>query len=101
MNVQYFKYQIYDELNGAKDYIEKAIEIRAMNPTWAKTLADMSATELSHATHLYEMFEQYYKKLSEEYKEMPDYIQETKDCIVAMYVEKTAKVKYMHEMFSK
>jgi uncharacterized protein YdhG (YjbR/CyaY superfamily) len=47
------------------------------------------------------MFEQYYKKLSEEYKEMPDYIQETKDCIVDMYVEKSAKVKYMHEMFSK
>jgi hypothetical protein len=101
MNVKYFKCQIHDELHGAKDYIEKAIEIRAMNPTWAKTLSEMSATELSHATHLYEMFEQYYKKLSDEYSKIPEYIQEDKDYIANMYVEKSAKVKYMHEMFNR
>lgn len=101
MDLEYFKDQICDELHGAKMYIKNAIEIKAMAPDWGPTLVDMSATELSHATNLYKMAEQYYTKITAQYSEVPKYLKDMWDYITTEYTEKTAKVKYMHSLYNK
>ena len=101
MNIWYFKTQIPDELHGAKDYIKRAIEIRAMYAPWSKILAEMSKAELDHATKLYDMFQEYYAKLSGEYKEMPDYCVEAYNCINDEYTKCSVEVKMLHEIFNR
>lgn len=102
MGFEYFKETICEELCGAKDYIVKAIEIRAMAPTWAKTLAAMSLEELEHTTKLYKMFEEYYVKQSASYNNNPpEYITGIRKDIVECMTDKTAEVRYLHDMFNK
>lgn len=99
MDLKYFKCHIEEELDGAKDYVKRAIEIKPMSSSWGKLFLEMSANELEHAKNLYTMFEEYYKKISETYDKVPDYIEDGKNCIVDMYTECTAKIKYMHSMY--
>ena len=99
MNVCYFKDKIPDELYGAKEYIKRAIEIRLMNPSWAKDLVEMSSAELEHATKLYKMFQEYYSKLKDLYKEIPEYIQDAHKEITEEYTKCSVEIKYLHEMF--
>lgn len=101
MDLEYFKDQICEELHGAKCYIKNAIEIKAMAPNWSPLLVEMSAAELKHAANLYTMAQEYYTKVTAQYNEVPHYLKEMWDCIVDNYTEKTAKVKYMHEMYNK
>ncbi len=101
MDAQYFKNNISDELDGATCYVKRAIEIKAMSPDWAKMFLDMSATELDHATKLWKMFEQYYKIVADKYKTVPEYIEELYNEASEEYAERSAKVKYMHEMYNK
>ena len=102
MDAYYFKKQIREELDGAEEYIKRAVEIRAMNSSWGKMFVDMSSNELEHAAHLFKMFEEYYQKLYESNGEnMPKYIKDIKDCIDEMYMEEGAKIRLMHEMYSK
>lgn len=101
MDAQYFKNNISDELDGATCYVKRAIEIKGMSPDWAKMFLDMSATELDHATKLWKMFEQYYKIIVDNYKTVPDYIEELHEEAAKEYAERSAKVKYMHEMYNK
>lgn len=101
MDLKYFKDHIEDELDGSKDYIMRAMELKPMNPTWAKHFVDMSAAELNHATMLFDLFNDYYKTLGGSYTAMPDYIEDMKDDITEMYMECYPKIKIMHEMFSK
>lgn len=99
MNIWYFKEKIPDELDGAKDYIKRAIEIRAMHMPWAKQLVDMSAAELEHATMLYKMFQEYYSKLDAEFKELPDYVTEAKEMLDEKYTKCSAEIKYLHDIY--
>lgn len=99
MNIWYFKEKIPDELDGAKDYIKRAIEIRAMHSPWAKQLVDMSSNELEHATMLYKMFQEYYAKMDAEFKELPDYIKEAKEMLDEKYTKCSAEIKYLHEIY--
>ena len=102
MNAEYFKEQICDELKGAKCYAKKAIEIRAMAPSWAQMFIKMSAAELDHSTELYKMFQEYYQKITESYKDnIPEYLKDIKTKIDDMYVEYIPKVKYLHDIYSK
>lgn len=99
MNIWYFKEQIPDELHGAKDYIKRAIEIRAMHSEWGKRLADMSEAELEHAETLYRMFQEYYAKLSGTYEKMPEYCEEAKKCIDEEYVKCSVEIRTLHEIY--
>ena len=101
MNAEYFEDHIYEELDGACDYIKKAIELKAMDPVMSKTFVDMSAAELNHATQLHKMFGEYYAKVTGPYKETPGYLAETKSRIEEVFPEKSAKILLMHEMYKK
>ena len=100
MDLCYFKDHICEELDGAKDYIKQAMEIKAMNPTWTKTLTQMSAEELGHAANLYSMFMEYYNIIEKSYgvENVPEYITEMKEEVSEMYTKKSAKVRYLHDM---
>lgn len=99
MNIWYFKEKIPDELEGAKDYIKRAIEIRAMHAPWAKQLVDMSEKELEHATTLYKMFQEYYAKLDAEFKELPDYVKDARTMLDEKYTKCSAEIKNLHEIY--
>lgn len=101
MNQTYLKEHIKEELDGAKDYIMRAIEIKAMDPNWGKLFYNMSAEELSHATNFYNMSIDYYNKVSSAYKETPKYIEDGMEEITEMYMDCSATIKKMHEMYNR
>ena len=101
MDAHYFKEHICEELDGACDYIKKAIELKAMDAAMSKTFADMSAAELNHATQLHKMFGEYYVKVTSVYKEPPDYLVEIQNFLGEKFPEKSAKILHMHEMYKK
>ena len=99
MDLEYFKENICEELEGSKDYIIRAIEIKPMQATWSKMLVEMSAQELMHATNLNNMFNEYCKILTDSYPEMPDYVRKIRDEVAEMYATKSAQIKMMHESY--
>lgn len=101
MDAAYFEDHIMEELDGACDYIKRAIELKAMDVAMSKTFAEMSAAELNHATSLHKMFGEYYTKVAGVYKEAPAYLVKVKDDIDAVFPEKSANILLMHEMYKK
>ena len=101
MNQTYLKEHVKEELSGAKDYIMRAIEIKAMDPNWGKMLYKMSSEELDHATNFYNMAVEYYNKVSSAYKEPPEYMEDCMDEITEMYMESSSTIKKMHEMYNR
>lgn len=99
MDQVYLKEHLCEELDGAKEYIKRAIEIKAMDPAWAKMLYEMSLDELKHAGYIYKMAEDYFNKVTSVYKETPEYMDVCMDEIVDMYTEEYATVKKMQEIF--
>ena len=100
MDLEYFKSHIKEELEGAKDYIKRAIEIKPMDASWSKLFVDMSAAELQHATNLYNMANQYANEiLKGSYKTLPTYVSDLWNEISDMYMECSATIKMMHEMY--
>ena len=96
----YFLDQLNDELEGSKDYILKAIEIKAMDSTWGKMFYEMSIQELSHATNIFKMAQDYYTKVSGAYKEPPEYLKDIMCETRELYTKEYAKIKYMQEVYS-
>ncbi len=99
--LEYFKTLLWEELDGAKDYVKLALEFKATYPQWSKMFLDMSAAELTHASNIYKMAEQSYKETVTAYKEPPEWLKNMWECIVDKYASCSAKVKYMHEMYTK
>lgn len=101
MTADYFNEQIHEELEGAECYAKKAIELRAQNVSWAKMFYEMSLAELTHATNLYEMFEEYYSMLLKNYREAPDYVEDIHKHLTDLIADCGAKVKHMYDIFNK
>lgn len=64
MDLEYFRTQIEDELNGAADYKSKAEEC----PEFAETFNDMSQQELGHAKNLMNMLKKQIEESEQIYK---------------------------------
>lgn len=101
MNLTYLKDHLIEELEGSKDYITRAIEIKAMDARWAKLLYDMSIEELKHASNFYSMAQDYYNKVTSVYKESPDYMDECMSSITECYTKWYTDVKHLQELYSK
>lgn len=99
MDIYYFKDQIFEEIEGAKQYIKNALEIKPMNAEWAKRFYEMSLDEMKHAASLFKMSEEYYKIMSNTYSEVPKYIKTTYEDIVNKYTEMGSLVKAMQDMY--
>ncbi len=95
MDILYYNNQIRDELDGACDYIQRAISCKDTNSDRASTFAKMSEMELDHASKLLDMFKEDYSK-----EATSDSIySQIKQLLLNMYAESYAKVKYMQELY--
>lgn len=101
MTLEYFHDRICDELSGAEDYITFAMEVRAMDASFGKQFADMSAMELDHATRLFKMFEQYYGQAAKAFTEIPEHMSKMQKEITEKYMKGYAKVKALHDAYNK
>lgn len=98
----YFIMQIFEELDGAKHYIQRAIEEKAANPSRAKVFVEMSSSELNHAGNLYKMLEEDMNKANT--TKDATYVVFLKDMqkeVTKRYMKESAEVKYMHDNFNK
>lgn len=57
MTLKYFKDQVHEELDGAKMYIEKAVEAKIEHPAWSRQFSTMADMEAEHAASLMKMME--------------------------------------------
>lgn len=57
MTLTYLKEQIKEELDGARQYIEKAIEAKISRPAWSRMFVSMADAETDHAVNLMKMME--------------------------------------------
>lgn len=95
MDILYYNNQIRDELDGACDYIQRAIDCKDTNSDRAATFAKMSEMEMEHASKLLDMFKEDYSK-----EETSDSIySQIKQLLLNMYAESYAKVKHMQELY--
>lgn len=53
---EYLKNHIREEIDGAIDYLEKAIELKKTHPAWATKFLKMSDMEVEHANCMTKMF---------------------------------------------
>ena len=91
--------EIADELNGAKHYMETALEYKAAgNTDRYNGYKDMSIAELGHATRLHQYAVQDIEKLKAVYPDIPsDMMKKWEDAHVD-FVEKAAWIKQMQSM---
>lgn len=54
--IKYLRDHIKEEINGAKDYYTKAVELKAQHPEWAMKFFKMGEMEIEHASCLTKMF---------------------------------------------
>lgn len=95
MDILYYNNQIRDELDGACDYIQRAIDCKETNSDRASTFAKMSDMELDHASELLNMFKEDYSKEATSDSIYP----QIKQTLLNMYAEYYAKAKYMQELY--
>lgn len=102
MDIHYYNSQIKDELDGAKAYICKAIDLKPEHEDWAKSYARMSEMELEHAKTLLTIFDDDFKMEvengdhGEDYKELAHGI---KRLISDMYSEGLICVEKLHDKY--
>ena len=90
---------IQEELDGAKKYIEIALEYKASgNATRYARYKEMSIQELAHATTLHEYAVQDIEQLKTVYPEIPVEMQDKWDHSHIEFVEKAAWIKQMQSM---
>ena len=91
--------EIAEELDGAKHYIETALEYKALNDIDRyNRYKEMSAQELGHATALHDFAVQDIEKLKSVYPEIPPKMMEKWEKSHVDFVEKAAWIKQMQAM---
>ena len=100
MDQEYLKDCMCEELDGAKEYIQRAIEIKAMDASWGKRFYEMSTQELNHAQYFFDMSKDYYEKVTSAFKEPPEYMEDCMDESVRIFTERYAQIKIMQGMYN-
>ena len=90
---------IREELDGAKHYIETALEYKAAGDgARYNTYKDMSIQEMNHANNLHQFAVQDIEKLKSVYPEIPNDMMDKWNKAHVEYVEKAAWIKQMQSM---
>lgn len=91
--------EIADELDGAKHYIETALEYKALNDiNRYNKYKEMSVQELGHAMSIHEFATQDIEHLRGVYPEIPQKMLDAWDKAHVDYVEKAAWIRQMQAM---
>ena len=90
---------IADELHGAKCYMEKALEYKAMgNSDRYNKYKEMSIQELGHAMNLHDFAVQDIEQLKTVYPDIPQKMMDAWEKSHVDYVEKAAWIRQMQAM---
>ena len=90
---------IAEELEGAKNYIETALDYKVAGDTNRYTkYKEMSVQELGHAMALHEMAAQDIQRLKSVYPDVPQDMMDKWEHSHKEFVEKTAWIKQMQAM---
>ena len=90
---------IEDELNSAKEYIEKALWYKAKgDSTRYSKYREMSNQELEHAMNLHQFAVEDIEKLESVYPDIPQDMLDSWNKSHNEYVEKTAWIRQMQSM---
>ena len=91
--------EIKEELDGAKHYMEKALEYKAIgDSTRYNTYKEMSIQELGHSNNLHQFAVQDIEKLKAVYPDIPQDMMDKWEKSHTEFVEKTAWIKQMQAM---
>ena len=97
--IKKYVHDIADELNGAKGYIETALEYKAAGDgNRYNKYKEMSVQELGHAMALHDFAVQDIEKLKAVYPNIPKKMMDSWNNSHAEFVEKTAWIKQMQAM---
>ena len=91
--------KIEDELDGAKEYIEKALWYKATGDSdrYSK-YKELSAQELNHASVIHSFAVEDIKRLEKEYPDVPEKMREAWNKSHNEFIERTAWIKQMQAM---
>ena len=91
--------KINDEIDGAKEYIEKALWYKAKNDNnrYVK-YKEMSIQEIGHAMTIHQFASEDIEELKRVYPDIPEAMQDAWDKAHNEYVEKVAWIKQMQNM---
>lgn len=89
MTARDFKEQICEELDGACNYLKKAIDYSASRPNWSSCFESMAEMEQGHATSLYKMFMELYA----ESEGKDAYMTQMRDAIMGCFSDKMRKIE--------
>lgn len=98
MDIYYLKDHMYEELDGAEDYICQALDLKDVNSEWSKYFYDMGKTEMDHASMLYKMLGQHYDTINTK-PELEEYMRPFKTEIDKCYMKKVGGLKYMMDTY--
>ena len=88
-----------DEIDGAKEYIEKALWYKAKNDTNRYTkYKEMSIQELGHAMIIHQFASEDIAELERVYPDIPEEMQDKWNKAHNEYVDKVAWIKQMQNM---
>ena len=88
-----------DEIEGAKEYIEKALWYKAKNDTNRYTkYKEMSIQELGHAMLIHQFASEDISELERVYPDIPEDMQDKWNKAHNEYVDKVAWIKQMQNM---
>jgi len=91
--------KINDEIDGAKEYMEKALWYKAKGDSNRYTrYKEMSMQELGHAMTIHQFASEDIVELKRVYPEIPEAMQDAWDKAHNEYVEKVAWIKQMQNM---
>lgn len=100
MDIYYLKDHMCEELDGAKEYLKQASNLKGVNNDWSKNFYDMGKMELEHAAMLYKMLDQHYRELDSK-PELSGYMQPFKDEIDEKYMEKAGAARALMDVYSR
>ena len=91
--------KIDDELNGAKEYIEKALWYKSKGDTNRYTkFKEMSIQELGHANNIHQFAVEDIEQLEKVYPDIPQAMMDKWTESHNRYIEKAAWIKQMQSM---
>lgn len=92
---RYLSNHIKEEIEGAIDYMTKALELKATNPEWALKFYKMSEMEVEHANCMTKMFNSVPKPQEIEESEFS----EMQRSIIDSYTQSMSKIEHMKKLY--
>ena len=92
---EYLSKHIHEEIDGAIDYLTKALELKSVKPDWAAKFYKMSEMEVEHANCMTKMFNS---------AEKPDNITDAdfttmQKNIIDAYAQSMSKIEHMKKLY--